>query len=977
MKRNVVALLSMLFLSAANAAAQNAYVKITGEVGSALTQEGVARAVVKVLAADSAAVLAADTTRYRLVTERGEGWETTRPDTHGGAEFAIIVPERARYRLVVEAEGFEPYCCEAVPAGKGRVEVPAIFLIPAGRERMLDEATVAATQIKMFYKGDTLVYNADAFNATQSESLRKLVERLPGVEMKDGVVRIHGKRVDGVLLSGKDFFNGNIDAALDNLPAYIVSRVKVYDKAGGLSELTGRDMHDGSYVMDVRLKRKYTGIWMAKLAADGGTDGLWGAQGYLMRFDDRQMFSVNADVNNFNQDRQITEIADMADTTPWGQTTSKAARLSYYIEPNATWRFTADGSVGRKDTRKRSDENSETYLVPANLMTRSSERFDGEDVRAAASVSVRARKKGSWQHSLGYAFDFLRSRCARDARSLSYYLPALSEWDGLPLDSIIRLEESKAEGNALLHSLFEPQLTRSRSFAHRPEWKSSFVFGSDLLNVAATLKHSTQTQRDFSNYRLTTYADGALDARRRFRYRRDYALDFRPEVEWVHKYERLGRFDGVLTPYLRYAHRYGTMNHPEYRLERMSQWADQMGWGLESLGRLPQSDWKSLCLDEANSFCSTEREEKADAGIRLSHKIRFGGGTSLQLDADEALYYQRRSLDYRRDGLSYRPRRDGFFFRPGLTLKWKHESRDGRRWMPEWEAGYQGQPAMPALTQLLPIRDESDPLNRFVGNEALGNSFAHRVTSAYRLEHVKSGRVFDLSATYRRLHGDIATQSFYDAATGIRTYQPVNTSRTHGVQGRAGFTTALDRKKRFYLSSSFSADYYQAENRSFLSDGAAASAGLLRGVGLTPYVSLRATVGSNFNFNATWNTTFRHASQPGLHDSYRETTLRGDIGYSLPWGIRLETVLRTIFYAGNSLPSLNRTVTNWDATLSKYLLGERLGILLTVHDILGQASTYRSEVTATGRFESYTDVLPRYFMLSLSYRFDWVGKNRQ
>ena len=63
-------------------------------------------------------------------------------------------------------------------------------------------------------------------------------------DVSDGVTSVNGKPIESLLISGKDFFNGNIEAALDNLPAYIVKNLKVYNKAGELSELTGRDMHD-------------------------------------------------------------------------------------------------------------------------------------------------------------------------------------------------------------------------------------------------------------------------------------------------------------------------------------------------------------------------------------------------------------------------------------------------------------------------------------------------------------------------------------------------------------------------------------------------------------------------------------------------------------------------------------------------------------------------------------------------------------
>lgn len=952
-------------------------VRISGEVSSALTQEGVPHAIVRIMTIDGQTQLASDTTRYRLITEKGDKWENTYPDKQSGAIFSLIVPIRDNYLLRVEAENFEPYQCPITPkAGGNKINVPAIHLMPRSKERQLGEAEVKATRIKMFYKGDTLVYNADAFNVAQTESLRKLVEQLPGAEMKDGEIRINGKRIDNLLLSGKDFFKGNIQAALDNLPAYIVSRIKVYDKSGELSELVGRDMHDESYVMDVHLKRQYIGIWMAKLEADGGTEKLWGAQGFLMRFDDRQMFTLNADINNFSQSRQMNDICNTLDRYP-GKTASKAVRLSYYIEPNATWRFTAEGSAKRKDTDLSSWENTETYLSPVNLMTRNADRADNKEIEITSSAHIRARKKAHWQHSLNYDFSFAHNRNTRDAHGLSYYLPSLTAWEGLSLDSIIRMEEDKAEDNALLNSLFNPQLIRSYSTTHRPTWKSSFVLGTDLINFNTTLKHHTQTQREFSNYRLTTYANHATDARRRYQYRHDYAFDLTPELEWTHQYERIRKFDGVITLFLRYAHRYGTANHPEYRLERMTEWAGQIGWGLESLGLLPETEWQSLCLDEKNSFYSSEKEGKAEAGIRISHKFHLTGGTSLQFNANESVYHLRRTLDYSREESVYRPSRKGIFFQPALTLKWKHESREGRTWMPEWETGYQGQPTMPALTRLLPIRDASDPLNLFVGNQELGNAFSHQVNSSYRLEHVKSGRTFNLSTTYRRLHNDIATQSYFDADTGIRTYQPVNTSRTHSIQGHTEYTTALDKKKRLYLSASFSSDYYQTENLSFLTEENKASAGLLRNVGLTPYMSLKATFGDKFRFYGRWMTSFRHVSQPGMSDSYRQTGLYANIYYTLPFGIEFNTTIRTTFYAGNSLQTLNRTTTNWQASLGKVFFNERLTISLTANDILGQADSYRSEVTANNRIESYTNVLPRYVMLQIHYTFSKTGGNRQ
>lgn len=94
-----------------------------------------------------------------------------------------------------------------------------IYLMPKAKDKQLREVVVEATRIKMFYKGDTLVYNADAFNVMQTESLRKLVEQLPGAELENGRITVNGKPVVELLISGKNFLAGTYR------PRSIISRL--------------------------------------------------------------------------------------------------------------------------------------------------------------------------------------------------------------------------------------------------------------------------------------------------------------------------------------------------------------------------------------------------------------------------------------------------------------------------------------------------------------------------------------------------------------------------------------------------------------------------------------------------------------------------------------------------------------------------------------------------------------------------------
>ncbi|MDE6793755.1 MAG: hypothetical protein K2J63_00430, partial [Muribaculaceae bacterium] len=72
--------------------------------------------------------------------------------------------------------------------------------------RQLEEVTVTTSKVKFYHKGDTLVYNADAFLLAEGSMLDALIRQLPGVEFRsDGQIFVNGEFVDNLLLNGKDF----------------------------------------------------------------------------------------------------------------------------------------------------------------------------------------------------------------------------------------------------------------------------------------------------------------------------------------------------------------------------------------------------------------------------------------------------------------------------------------------------------------------------------------------------------------------------------------------------------------------------------------------------------------------------------------------------------------------------------------------------------------------------------------------------
>ena len=107
----------------------------------------------------------------------------------------------------------------------------------------LGEVVVKATRIKMVYKNDTIVYDAQAFQLPEGSMLDALVRQMPGAELKDdGTILVNGERVEYLTLNGKEFFKGKNKVMLENLPLYAVDKVKVYRKSTEKSEWLGRDV---------------------------------------------------------------------------------------------------------------------------------------------------------------------------------------------------------------------------------------------------------------------------------------------------------------------------------------------------------------------------------------------------------------------------------------------------------------------------------------------------------------------------------------------------------------------------------------------------------------------------------------------------------------------------------------------------------------------------------------------------------------
>ena len=237
--------------------------------------------------------------------------------------------------------------------------------------KALGEVTVKATKVKIYTRGDTVVYNADAFQLAEGSMLDALIRQLPGVELKDdGRILVNGRYVENLLLNGEDFFKGEPSVMLENLPAYAVKDVKVYDKDGKLSEFLGRKTGDEELVMDVRLKREYSVGWLANAEGAYGTEERYRARLFGLRFTPHTRFSAFANVNNMNENRQPGYNGEWSPAQlTGGLRSNKNFGVNYMVnEKDGKYKLNGSASYMHYDTDVRSQTTGVNFLPDGDTL---------------------------------------------------------------------------------------------------------------------------------------------------------------------------------------------------------------------------------------------------------------------------------------------------------------------------------------------------------------------------------------------------------------------------------------------------------------------------------------------------------------------------------------------------------------------------------------------------------------------------------
>ena len=167
----------------------------------------------------------------------------------------------------------------------------------------LAEIEVTAIKERVRQRGDTTLYNADAYGTNPDATTADLLQKMPGFVVTDGKMQVQGENVTRILVNGKPFFGDDPDMALKNLPAEVIATIEVFEKSSEEEEEDGSVSSggDGAKTINIVLKKEFNNGIFGNIYGGYGVEDRYKAGVNISYFKDKRRINLLGQFNNINQ----------------------------------------------------------------------------------------------------------------------------------------------------------------------------------------------------------------------------------------------------------------------------------------------------------------------------------------------------------------------------------------------------------------------------------------------------------------------------------------------------------------------------------------------------------------------------------------------------------------------------------------------------------------------------------------------------
>ena len=862
----------------------------------------------------------------------------TRTDKAG--HFSFDSAPAGNFLLMVTHPYMGDYFDNITVTGGVNLDMGILYVTP--KTKLLAEVIVrSGSPIRV--KGDTVVYTADSFKVRPGANVEELLRRLPGISVdRDGKITAMGERVKKVLVDGEEFFGSDPGIATKNLRADAVKEVEVFDKKSDQAEFTGID--DGVKDKTINLKMKQQQGYFGKVELAGGL---------------KDKYNNAAMINSFRNKRKMAAYGIMSNT---GQT-------------NLDWQDAQNYGGGADGMQSGISDDGGVFFImngngdgygngssgiPQNWNggLHYSNKF-GKDNKQSFNTSYKVTKINAPGETRTYSQVFLPDSSwnanSRSNRFNSTVKQAVNLTMDFNLDSLNSLKFTARLNKKNIKStsdLYSEALANSGDTINNSRQNNSSKSDNSAVNATLLWRHkfkklsrTLSVNTDFSwsesnnsgyQYSLNRYFDKGLPV-------------LADTIDQQNSYDNAAT--GISTR-LAYTEPLSKTFYMElsYLLSYNTNSSDR-----RTNARSPNGKYEDAIDSLSNSYVFDRLVHTPGLNFRMNKKkYNYSFGTAVGFSH----FIQKNITEQSKTRYNY----TNFFPRAAFNYKFKASQN--------LHFGYTGSTNAPTLEQLQPIKVNTDPLNIYVGNPGLVQSFRHNFDLNYNSYNVLKERNIWTDLNFTTTQHSFVQSSVVDSL-GRRTYQTVNASGVYQL--------------------SFNSDYGFKIGESKVHYGVGPQASLTRNVDFINGVRNNTTTSSyGFAVNIRKNKENKYDLylSPSFSWNHSRATVNSAANanyWMLEGWAEGRVMLPKKFEVGANVDaqlrqkdprfSQNNNFTKLNLTLTKrFFKNNDFEMKFGVYDVLNQNRGYERNFDSYSFRESYYTTLRRFWLLTLTWNISKNGK---
>lgn len=863
--------------------------------------------------------------------------------------FAAKGLEFGQYKFYVAFIGYKPIIKAfeltkekpTVDFGKVEMEESAITL---------NDVMIKGELLPMIIKKDTIEFAADAFKTQADANVEDVLKVMPGMEVdKDGNISFNGKKIDRVLVGGKDFFGNDPKTATQNLPKEIVSKIQVIEKKTDDALFKGIDDGKRENVLNIVLKDDKKRGYFGNVAVGKANGSLYDASINVNRFNDKRQLSIISLANNINKTSfSFSDLTDFLGGDVFGSGMVSSVMV--------------DG-LGNISVGLGGDNGNAGGGINDNKgigLNYNDEWGKNKKLQNKISLNYMFNKNHGIRESLTSRLNLLgddsyfndRNTEATNTSNRHNFAMRLD----IPLDSTAKLQispnlgfsSSDSENDVLFNSYnqaTQANINRGNSLNTNknstPGYGGRISFNKKLkkkgrsysLSANGNFSNSVLDGLNISNITInnngipsTTVLNQLIDQAgnvNNYSVNADYAEPITKKI--------------TLSANYNYSKREDVIDRVVYDLNTGNTRYDLINTDLSrNLQNFNETHAVALRLNYVAN-------EKFSLNFNTTQRYVTLIGNNLM-----------NNRNVNNDYVLLQPN----FFLSYKISKTSNLSINGNRSL-----------STPSVSQLQPLTDNSNPLQITTGNPLLKPSANNYFSLNYNRFNPTSGSSINFSLSYNVNEDRIINNSILDPKTGVQTTFYDNINGNNNFSARIAGSLKV---KSLGLTFSPNFTISTSNNTSFLNKDQVKSAALNYNFG----TGVNYAIGSDLQFSNRIGVTLREVSYNynNLPDANFTSVYNNlSLNVSLPYELRFTLTSNVAYNANVGLGANNNTIHTANASFEKLFLKKSLSLKASISDIFNNSRNTSRIASETYILESVNLGMRRYFIMGLSYRLRKFG----